>query len=100
MRLDARYTFKTDDGHYIYVRSKGIFSPFADDFFATGHPDNMSQADLEWFTRLQFDAGPGLYNWMNGIFAVGVLSMHERKIVIDAYRLTNFPWQEPKDIRT
>lgn len=99
MKLDARYTLKTDDGEYIYVRSKGIFSPSADDFFASGHPDSMSHSDVEWFSRLQFDAGSGPYNWMNSIFAIGVLSMHERKIIIDAYRVTNFPGQEPKDIR-
>ncbi|GIZ48945.1 hypothetical protein CKM354_001198800 [Cercospora kikuchii] len=99
MRLDARYTLKTDDGHFIYVRSKGIFSPREDDFFAKGEPDQMTQSDVEWFTRLQFDAGPGPYNWLNGIMAIGVLSMHDRKIIIDAYRVTNFPGLPAKDIR-
>lgn len=58
----------------------------------------MSQSDVDWFTRLQFDAGPGPYNWMNGVFGIGVLSMHEGRIIIDAYRLTNFPGQAVRDV--
>ena len=27
---------------------------------------------------------------MNGVFAIGVLSMHEKHIIFDAYRVTNF----------
>ncbi|KAK3672395.1 hypothetical protein LTR78_007702 [Recurvomyces mirabilis] len=50
MRLDARYTLKTDDGHCIYVQSKGIFSPKDKSFLANGDPDSMSQKDVEWFT--------------------------------------------------
>lgn len=96
MSLNARYTFQTDDGHLIYVKSKGIFSPQSDDFV---RHDNMSQSEVDWFTRLQFEAaGDGPYNWMNGIFAVGVLAMHERKIIIDAYRVTNFPGLTPREL--
>ncbi|KAK5115265.1 hypothetical protein LTR62_001465 [Meristemomyces frigidus] len=95
MRLDARYTLKTSDGYCIYVQSKGIFSPQREDFFAQGHPDTMSQKEVEWFTRLEFEAGPGPYSWLNSIFAIGVLGMHDRRIVIDAYRLTNFPGMRP-----
>ena len=91
MRLDARYTLKTEDGHLIYVQSKGIFSPRTAGFFEQGHPTTVSQQDVEWFTRLRFETGPGPYNWMNSAFAIGVLSMHEGRIMIDAYRLTNFP---------
>lgn len=98
MRLDARYTLKTDDGHFIYVRSKGIFAPIDENLFANGRPDDISQSDVDWFTRLQFDAGPGPYNWMNGIFAIGVLSKQDKRINIDAYQLTNFAGQKPRDL--
>jgi hypothetical protein len=96
MWLDARYTFRTDDGHLIYVKSKGVFFPQSEDFI---RHENMSQSEVDWLTRLQFEAdGAGPYNWMNGIFAVGVLAMHKRKIIIDAYRMTNFPGKPPKDL--
>ncbi|EMC93718.1 hypothetical protein BAUCODRAFT_141148 [Baudoinia panamericana UAMH 10762] len=88
-RLDARYTLKTEDNHCIYVQSKGIFSPHRADYFAKGPPTSMSQKDVDWFTRLEFETGPGPYGWMNGIFAIGVLSMHEQRIIIDAYAVTN-----------
>ncbi|KAF4548507.1 Hypothetical protein D9617_27g044740 [Elsinoe fawcettii] len=68
MRLDARYTVKTDDGVFIYIKSKGVFSggpgqPPA--MAAEGEPKEMSQDQVEWFTRLQFEAPAGKYNWMN-----------------------------------
>lgn len=91
MKLDARYTLKTNDGYYIYVRSKGIFHP---DPSLSSHyslpPTEISQDQADWFTRLQFEASQGPYEWMNFVFAVGVLTMNDGKIVIDAYRLTNF----------
>lgn len=99
-RLDARYTLRTADGHFIYVRSKGVFSPTAESRGAGGQrPTSVSQDDAEWFTRLQFEAGPGPHNWLNGVFGIGVLTMHGGKIVIDAYRLTNFPHESARDIR-
>lgn len=59
-------------------------------------PTNVTQDQADWFTRLQFEAGQGPYEWMNYVFAVGVLTMHEGKIVIDAYKLTNFPGRETR----
>jgi hypothetical protein len=88
MRLDARYTLKTDDGHYIYVRSKGIFKPGPGIDVNPGK-SSMTQDEVEWFTRLQFDAS-GPYDWLNSLFGIGVLSMDDNRILIDAYELTNF----------
>lgn len=98
MRLDARYTLRTHDGHFIDVRSKGTFVPHEDDFLSAGIPEQVTQEDVEWFTRLQFSAGPGPYNWLNNIMAIGVLAMHERKIIIDAYRVTNFPGSPARNL--
>ncbi|THV70029.1 hypothetical protein D6D19_01682 [Aureobasidium pullulans] len=89
MRLDARYTLKTDDGHCIYVRSKGIFKPGPGVDINPATRTRMTQDEVEWFTRLQFEAS-GPYDWMNSVFGIGVLAMDESKILIDAYELTNF----------
>lgn len=52
----------------------------------------VSQDEVEYFTHLKFEApGKSPYDWMNGIVALGVMSMWEGKPVIDCYRLTNFP---------
>lgn len=100
MRLNARYTLKTHDGHFIYVRSKGVFAPRTEDLPARGGPPRtISQSQVDWFTRLQFDTGPGPYSWMNGMFAIGVLSMHEGRINIDAYRVTNAPGEAVRDVK-
>jgi len=38
------------------------------------------------------------YNWMNGIVAVGALQSLEEAVVIDCWRLTNFPGKEAEDV--
>ncbi|KAF4537472.1 uncharacterized protein LTHEOB_1663 [Lasiodiplodia theobromae] len=98
-QLDARYTVLTDDGHYILVNAKGIFS------LGPGVPDTgeeeptCSQDEVEYFSHLTYEApGDSPYNWMNSIVAVGVMTMWENKVVIDAYRLTNFPGKEAEDV--
>lgn len=104
MRLNARYTVKTDDGHYLYIKAKGIFNagpnqsePILSE--SRPPPENISQDEVEWFTHLNIEAGPGPYHWLNSVIAIGVLAMHEKKIVIDAYRITNFPGVTPKDVK-
>lgn len=103
MKLDARYTIRTDDSHYLYIQAKGVFSN------GPGRPGplvgpaapplvNLTQDQVEWFTHINIEAGPGPYHWLNSILAVGVLAMHEKKIIIDAYLLTNFPGLPPRDV--
>lgn len=100
MRLDARYTIKTDDNEYLYIRAKGIFTPPA----GSTLPDiasitDLSQDQIEWFSHLRIEAGAGKYNWLNSVVAVGVMTMKDKKICIDAYRLTNFPDDAPPDVK-
>lgn len=98
MKLDARYTLKTKQGDLIYLRSKGIFN--SKQAFTTNTevpPADIPQDQAEWFTKLHFEAGEGPDEWMNSIFAIGVLAMHQGKIVIDAYSLTNLPGQHPTE---
>ncbi|KAF6802548.1 hypothetical protein CSOJ01_11511 [Colletotrichum sojae] len=89
-RLNARYTLRTSDDVYILVNAHGICRA------GPGRPEKlaptMSQDDVEYFTHITFEApGDSAYDWMNGILAIGVMSMFEGRPVIDCYRLTNFP---------
>ncbi|KAL0934651.1 uncharacterized protein CTRU02_211450 [Colletotrichum truncatum] len=89
-RLSARYTLKTNDGVHILVNAHGIYRS------GPGQTEKMSstvsQDEVEYFTHINFEApGGSLYDWMNGILAVGVMTMFEGRPVIDCYRLTNFP---------
>ena len=90
MRLDARYTLRTDDGHYVYIRSKGVFKPGPGKPPVPPNQTNITQDEVDWFTRLQFETGSGPYEWLNDLFAIGVLAMHDGRILIDAYEVTNF----------
>lgn len=103
-RLDARYTVKTTDGHYLYIRAKGVYRPGPQTDYqrasAAGEslPPTVTQKDVEFFSHLRIEAGEGPYNWLNGVVALGVMTCINERIIIDAYRLTNFPDREPEDL--
>ncbi|KAJ5480754.1 hypothetical protein N7539_006648 [Penicillium diatomitis] len=106
MTLDARYTARTTDGHYIYFRAHGLYrpGPGTDYAMAVEHdweqPPKavVTQDDVEFFSHLRLEAGPGPYNWVNGLICVGVMVCEREKIWIDAYRLTNFPDRKPESV--
>jgi hypothetical protein len=56
------------------------------------------QDEVEFFSHLRIEAGPGPYNWLNGLVCLGVMSCQDGKIWIDAYHLTNFPGVKPEDV--
>ncbi|KAF7548126.1 hypothetical protein G7Z17_g7277 [Cylindrodendrum hubeiense] len=93
-RLNAIYTLRTDDNFYILVQATGIFRNGPGVSNDVIKKDTVSQDDVEYFTNIRFEApGGSPYGWMNGIMAMGVMTMWEGKPVIDCYRLTNFPGQ-------
>ncbi|RAL07392.1 DUF3237 domain-containing protein [Aspergillus homomorphus CBS 101889] len=104
--LDARYTAKTDDGHYLYIQAHGLYRPGSGTAYArqvaedplSRPPPTVSQDDVEFFSHLRIEAGPGKYNWLNGLVCVGVMTCVEDRIVIDAYYLTNFEGVKPDDV--
>ena len=80
MRLDARYTVKTNDGHHIYVRAHGPYRPGPGTDYAKQVEENwemppkvtVSQEDVEFFSHIRLEAGLGPYNWLNGLVCLGV----------------------------
>ncbi|KAK7427803.1 hypothetical protein QQZ08_005741 [Neonectria magnoliae] len=91
-KLHATYTLRTNDNFHILVHASGIFrnGPGVSDEMAT--KETVSQDEAEYFTHIRLEApGGSPYGWMNGIVAVGVMTMWEGKPVIDCYRMTNFP---------
>lgn len=99
VRLDARYTLQTDDGHFVLVTAKGMFrqGPGPADPDVATQP-TVGQDSVEYFTHLSFEApGASPYGWMNYIMALGVMTMWEDRPIIDCYRLTNFPGAEAEN---
>ncbi|CZS73520.1 unnamed protein product [Fusarium graminearum] len=92
IRLNAMYMLKTDDNVHILVKAQGVYrtGPGLED--KLGEQDTASQDDVEYFTHIRFEApGNSEYGWMNGVVAIGVMTMWQGKPIIDCYRLTNFP---------
>ena len=106
MTLDAHYTIKTDDGCYLYVRAHGLYRPGPGTEYAKQvekdpalrPPPTVTQDDVEFFSHLRIETGPGKYNWLNGLVCVGVMSCENDRILIDAYYLTNFEDSQPEDV--
>ncbi|KAJ5812035.1 hypothetical protein N7474_008336 [Penicillium riverlandense] len=106
MTLDARYTVRTTDNHYLYIRAHGLYRPGPGTDYArqveanpeTVPPGTVSQDDVEFFSHLRIETGPGPYNWLNGLVCLGVMTCEREKIWIDAYHLTNFPGVRPEDV--
>ncbi|CAI7661102.1 unnamed protein product [Penicillium bialowiezense] len=106
MTLDARYTVRTSDNHHLYIRAHGLYRPGPGTSYAKAveeNPDMVPQAtvtqdDVEFFSHLRIEAGPGPYNWLNGLVCLGVMCCEGEKIWIDAYYLTNFPGVKPEDV--
>ncbi|TDZ36596.1 hypothetical protein C8035_v005094 [Colletotrichum spinosum] len=89
-RLNARYTLKTNDGVFILVNAHGIYRSGPGQ--AETLTPTVSQDQVEYFTHINFEApGGSPYDWMNGVFALGAMTMSEGRPIIDCYRLTNFP---------
>ncbi|PIG89369.1 general amidase-B [Aspergillus arachidicola] len=61
-------------------------------------PPTVTQDDVEFFSHLRIETGPGKYNWLNGLVCVGVMSCENDRILIDAYHLTNFEDSKPEDV--
>ncbi|KAJ5675543.1 hypothetical protein N7462_008440 [Penicillium macrosclerotiorum] len=107
MKLDARYTVQTTDGHYIYVRAHGLYRPGPGTDYGKQVAEDwrrppkavVTQDDVEFFSHLRLEAGPGPYNWLNGLVCLGVMVCEDEKIWIDAYHLTNFPGVRPEDVK-
>jgi hypothetical protein len=106
MTLDARYTVRTSDNHYLYIRAHGLYRPGPGTNYAKSveedpdfvPPATISQDDVEFFSHLRIEAGPGPYNWLNGLVCLGVMCCEDEKIWIDAYYLTNFPGVKPENV--
>jgi hypothetical protein len=105
MTLDARYTIKTTDDHYIFVQAHGLYRPGPETEYAKRvaadpmmrPPPTVTQDDLEFFSHLRIEAA-GKYNWLNGLVCVGVMTCVDDRIIIDTYHLTNFESVRPEDV--
>ena len=105
MKLEARYLLRTSDGEHIMVDSRGLYRPGPGteysqwpDYSTAAPPRVVTQDDVEFFTHVTFQAGPGKYNWLNGLVCVGVLEAVGERIVLDCYALTNFPGREAEGV--
>jgi hypothetical protein len=69
--VDARLTWRLDDGAHVYVQYLGrvhMAAPVAEAFKSGGE---IAFGDTYFVTQLRFEAGSGPHEWLNGIVAIG-----------------------------
>jgi hypothetical protein len=71
LRLDARVTWRTDDGEKIYVSYLGIFRPYTvvRDIATRGA---YGETSYYFRTHPVFETGAPRYQWLNEIVAIGI----------------------------
>ncbi|BCS27816.1 DUF3237 domain-containing protein [Aspergillus puulaauensis] len=105
MTLNARYTIKTTDGHHLFIQAHGLYRPGPGTEYAKQvssnpemrPPPTVTQDEVEFFSHLRIEAA-GVYNWLNGLVCVGVMTCDDDRIIIDAYYLTNFGAVRPEEV--
>ncbi|PMD37786.1 hypothetical protein L207DRAFT_532041 [Hyaloscypha variabilis F] len=56
------------------------------------------QDDVEYSSHLTFETGEGPYNWMNSVVATGCMASVNGELIVDCWRLTNFPGVEAEEV--
>jgi hypothetical protein len=72
MELDVRRTLRTDDGHHIYARYRGILTGEPEAMARLARGEAVSAASLYFRTTPIFETGSEKYAWLNRIIAVGI----------------------------
>ena len=85
------------------MRANGLYRPGPHTPYSKADPKErppevVTQDDVEFFSHLRLETGPGKYNWLNGLVCIGVMECVRTRIIIDAYYLTNFPGSKPDNI--
>lgn len=70
--LDVRITFRTDDGHLIYVSYRGIVTASPEVMQRRARGEAVNPAEIYFRATLVFETGSEKYGWLNRIVAVGV----------------------------
>ena len=70
--LDVRGTFRTDDGHLIYVTYRGILDASPDVLARINAGEEVDPSEYYFRTAPYFQTASQKYDWLNRIQAIGI----------------------------
>ena len=80
--LEARYTLRTQDGAFVYVRNRGVRSGPPDVLARLRTGESVEPASYYFRTTPTFETGAPPYTWLNDLVAVCSAARADRKSVV------------------
>ena len=85
---DVRDTYRTHDGHMIYVSYRGILNIAPDVWERLGRGEAVDSSEYYLRTQPMFEtAADTPYGWLNNILAVGVGTQEAMGVTYDVYQI-------------
>jgi len=85
--LDVRFTLRTDDGHLIYVVSRGIFVIAPETFHRIAAGEEVDPAEYYFRTTPLFETAAEKYDWLNRVVAVSTARLTATTAVQTIYAI-------------
>ena len=86
--LDARYTLRSSDGHFIQVTSLGMRHGPPEVMQRLARGEDADPNAYYFRTVLRFEAGAAVLEWMNRIIAVAAGIRTRSAVQLEAYEVT------------
>ena len=82
---DIRYTLKTDDGHLLYVQSRGVRHGSADVLERLARGEDVDASEYTFRTSTQIETAAPALDWLNkGVF-IGVGGRQPGAVIYETY---------------
>jgi uncharacterized protein DUF3237 len=83
--LDVRVTLRTDDGHLIYLSSRGIFHIAPETFQRIANGEPVDPSEYYFRTTPLFETAAEKYDWLNRLVAVSIGRFTETAVIQAVY---------------
>jgi Protein of unknown function (DUF3237)/Muconolactone delta-isomerase len=82
---DIRYTLQTDDGHLLYVQSRGVRHGSAEVLARLGRGEDVDASEYTFRTSTQIETAAPHLDWLNkGVF-ISVAGRHPGGVIYETY---------------
>ena len=88
IRLDVRFTIKTDDGEFILTEYNAVVVPSKEVLDKFAKAETVNSNELYWIGAPRFTTSSKKYAWLNGVQAAGkMVNLQNSRIKCDIFIL-------------
>lgn len=84
---DVRDTYRTDDGHVLYVSYRGILAISDEAWARIRAGEDVPASEYYLRTQPMFETGSQKYGWLNSILSVGIGKQEAMGVTYDVYAI-------------